>query len=269
MNSWLNQHFFFLLLNLMIGTIAFTSTFNNRHHHQQQQQQQQQQKPNHREEEAHNRNQEEEEEILIQQQSSSTIPTPTPLPLPPTPTTTTQISSIHHHNYQNGSKESDPPSSIQTQVDSLQDSGTHLPQTPTVLDPQETNFKEEEEEEEGEAPLTLDDVYVQTMMVNKLIRTTAEPMKESSEIPVRKEGRMKKSVSMKAEAKKKELELEETIEARRPATMREGKGKKTTVEKDEYGVDEKADDFINRFKQQLMLQRMDSIGRQREIRVKK
>lgn len=236
MNSLLNPHFFFLLLNLMIGTIAFTSTFNNR-------QQNQQKQATDRE----NQN----EEIQQPQQQSSSIPG------------SNQIGSTAPTNHIGSEEFHDPPSSIRAQVHSLQDSGIHFPETLT-LDPQETDFGKED----AEAP-TLDDVYVQAV-VNKSSRTTPELVKESREIPVKSKGRMKKSVSMKAEIKaaaEAEEEEEDSIEARRPATMREGRGK--MAEKDEYEVDAKADDFINRFKQELMLQRMDSIGRKREIRVKK
>ena len=58
-----------------------------------------------------------------------------------------------------------------------------------------------------------------------------------------------------------EEEDEVAVERRRPATT-------TTTwcgGAEEMGVDEQADDFINRFKQQLRLQRMDSLKRFREM----
>ncbi|XP_039066350.1 pathogen-associated molecular patterns-induced protein A70-like [Hibiscus syriacus] len=70
--------------------------------------------------------------------------------------------------------------------------------------------------------------------------------------------KMKKSASDKSRAKAKEEE--EEVERRRPATT---KIEKTTSfgDGDDQGVDAKADDFINKFKQQLKLQRLDSLLR--------
>lgn len=70
---------------------------------------------------------------------------------------------------------------------------------------------------------------------------------------------MKKSASMKSAFKHFEPKVDDA-EPRRPATMRE----RPTAEVD-HEVDAKADDFINRFKQQLKLQRLDSILRYKEM----
>ncbi|XP_031093242.1 pathogen-associated molecular patterns-induced protein A70-like [Ipomoea triloba] len=77
-----------------------------------------------------------------------------------------------------------------------------------------------------------------------------------AEIPAKKK-KMGKSASEKMEAE----ETQEEVDRRRPATVRE---KKTAYEEDDEAVDEKADDFINRFKQQLKLQRLDSLLRYKE-----
>ncbi|THG21515.1 hypothetical protein TEA_024960 [Camellia sinensis var. sinensis] len=53
---------------------------------------------------------------------------------------------------------------------------------------------------------------------------------------------------------------DKTVEAS-PANMKKSASEKLRVGEDEEGVDAKADDFINRFKQQLKLQRLDSILR--------
>ncbi|KAJ0031026.1 hypothetical protein Pint_12963 [Pistacia integerrima] len=68
---------------------------------------------------------------------------------------------------------------------------------------------------------------------------------------------MKKSASAKSAFS--HFEEEDIVETRRPATTKEGKAKVTQVVDDE--VDAKADDFIYKFKQQLKLQRIDSIIR--------
>ena len=74
---------------------------------------------------------------------------------------------------------------------------------------------------------------------------------------------MKKSASERGRRVKCEWEEEdeETVEKRRPATVRV----ETTSLGEDEEVDAKADDFINRFKKQLRLQRLDSILRYREM----
>lgn len=75
-----------------------------------------------------------------------------------------------------------------------------------------------------------------------------------------KEVKMKKSASSKGRltSSKKVVEEEEVV-VRRPTTTRAAPAKV------DDGVDAKADDFINRFKQQLKLQRLDSISRYKEM----
>lgn len=58
-------------------------------------------------------------------------------------------------------------------------------------------------------------------------------------------------------------EKEGSPERRRPATVKERKP--PAMDGEDERVDEKADDFINRFKQQLKLQRLDSILRYKEM----
>ncbi|GMQ06114.1 hypothetical protein CsSME_00050827 [Camellia sinensis var. sinensis] len=75
--------------------------------------------------------------------------------------------------------------------------------------------------------------------------------------------KMKSSASQKARAAAEEKE-EEKVDRRRPATLRERNAAAAYGEEEEE-VDAKADDFINRFKQQLKLQRLDSILRYRDM----
>ncbi|XP_030486672.2 pathogen-associated molecular patterns-induced protein A70 [Cannabis sativa] len=68
-----------------------------------------------------------------------------------------------------------------------------------------------------------------------------------------------------------EEEVVEAVERRRPATTRVERrscnngGETTSVNEFDDGVDAKADDFINRFKQQLKLQRLESFKRFSEM----
>lgn len=73
--------------------------------------------------------------------------------------------------------------------------------------------------------------------------------------------RMRKSASER-KMKREKKPAEDSPEQRRPATVRE---KKTALAGEDEEVDEKADDFINKFRQQLKLQRMDSILRFKEM----
>ncbi|KAF9680481.1 hypothetical protein SADUNF_Sadunf06G0125600 [Salix dunnii] len=79
----------------------------------------------------------------------------------------------------------------------------------------------------------------------------------------KKQQKMKRSASEKAVSLDLAEEVtRENVERRRPATTRASE--KTVMDGDEGGVDAKADDFINRFKQQLKLQTLDSLLRYKE-----
>lgn len=72
---------------------------------------------------------------------------------------------------------------------------------------------------------------------------------------------LKKSASEKAvSAEKREEDV--VVDQQRPATVRE---KTARFNAEDEAVDAKADDFINRFRQQLKLQRLDSILRYKEV----
>ncbi|KAE8687611.1 Alkaline phytoceramidase (aPHC) [Hibiscus syriacus] len=93
----------------------------------------------------------------------------------------------------------------------------------------------------------------------EVARTKSDVEPASGVVPTKLSKKMRKSASLQSPFS--HFEEEDVVETRRPATVREGKGKAT--EEDEE-VDAKADDFINKFKQQLKLQRMDSIIRYKE-----
>lgn len=93
--------------------------------------------------------------------------------------------------------------------------------------------------------------------------------KETEQNPRRRKSRgetakMNKSASEKSRlGRSSEEEDAEMVERRRPTTARVDKT--SSFGEDDHGVDAKADDFINRFKQQLKLQRLDSILRYKEM----
>ncbi|XVE97982.1 hypothetical protein REPUB_Repub03eG0065900 [Reevesia pubescens] len=74
--------------------------------------------------------------------------------------------------------------------------------------------------------------------------------------------KMKKSATSEEE-EDQEKEEEEEVERRRPATTRIEKT--VSFGDGDQGVDAKADDFINKFRQQLKLQRLDSLLRYRDM----
>lgn len=96
-----------------------------------------------------------------------------------------------------------------------------------------------------------------SMSVPKTTTTTT-----AANVVVKKKA-LKKSASEKI-VKLEEEKGEEERGTRRPATM-SGKTKTTSNQVADEGVDEKADDFINRFRQQLKLQRIESISRYKEM----
>ncbi|MFQ6642810.1 hypothetical protein Gotur_017185 [Gossypium turneri] len=125
---------------------------------------------------------------------------------------------------------------------------------------QEPVKQDEREGTQGEGK-TLDEVYSQLKEGNHVARTKSDTKPASGEVPTKLPRKMKKSASVKSAFR--HFEEEDIVENRRPATVREGKEKATEEEDDE--VDAKADDFINKFKHQLKLQKLDSIIRYKEM----
>nr|XP_027083850.1 pathogen-associated molecular patterns-induced protein A70-like [Coffea arabica] len=118
------------------------------------------------------------------------------------------------------------------------------------LDFEQTN----EDEVEDEEVQTLDEVYSQLKGRGHVGRSKPDTKPIAGDVPARLPTKMKKSASM--ESAFKHLKEEDIVEARRPATVRET-GTKSTEGDD--GFDAKCDVFINKFKEQLMLQTMGSI----------
>ncbi|XVE97678.1 hypothetical protein REPUB_Repub03eG0039600 [Reevesia pubescens] len=122
---------------------------------------------------------------------------------------------------------------------------------------QEEKKGEEDEGTQGEQ--TLDEIYGQ-LKDSHVTRTKSDTKPASGEVPTKLPRKMKKSASSKSTFS--HFEEEDIVETRLPATVREGKAK-ATEEDDE--VDAKADDFINKFRHQLKLQRIDSFLRYKDM----
>lgn len=120
---------------------------------------------------------------------------------------------------------------------------------------------EEEDDEFHERELTLDEVYSKVQS-KKVARSKSDTKPSAGEVPKKLPKKLKKSASAKSAFA--HFEEDDIVESRRPATVRE-LNHKDTEEEDDAEVDARADDFINKFKQQLKLQRIDSIIRYKEM----
>ncbi|PON96029.1 hypothetical protein TorRG33x02_082770 [Trema orientale] len=296
MNSWFTPTVLFVLLNLMIGTIAITSslassTSTQRHHDQSGEQHAQHhhhphpqlarspsmlqrlksinfysyrsQEPTTHFQQPHH---EMEPNFALRQPQEQVVEQP-PHSMTRSPSMLQKLKSINlyhyiSHEYFAPSHQAQPTPQIQTHPEP-EPERTHLYSEP----------EEEEEEEEGEEESrdqfededhsqSLDEIYSQLKSGNgHVTRSKSDTKPTSGEAPAKLSRKMKKSASAKSAFA--HFEEADVVESRRPATVREGKARVTEVDDDE--VDAKADDFINKFKQQLKLQRLDSIIRYKEM----
>lgn len=179
-----------------------------------------------------------------------------------------RLKSINLYNYlsQESNLPHSPTATTATGLYKDQESDTHY----NFQQPQEEAEEEYEEEEQAQLQdpdqeqdqydeQTLDEIYSQ-LQDTRVSRTKSDTKPASGEVPTKLPRKLKKSASSKSAFA--HFEEDEIVQARRPATVREGKVGVTEVDDE---VDSKADDFINKFKQQLKLQRMDSIMRYKEI----
>ncbi|KAL3844238.1 hypothetical protein ACJIZ3_001641 [Penstemon smallii] len=265
MNNWFTPTVLFVLLNLMIGTIAFTSTLSN--------QKESQNDPNHRTKISRSTS-------VLQRLKSikfythdhdrSQEPQNPPLLHKPNPdsnsntlfsfdnnTHLAQVLETESHYFFHENLEKS-----QTQYFFEQNPEQTQPQfdfdrKDSNLDDFEQTHEEKVEENEMQS---MDEVYSQ-LTGSHFIRTKSDTEPSSGKIPVKLPAKMRKSASMKSSFG--HFEAADIVETRRPATVRE-KGNSKLKRVDEE-VDAKADDFINKFKQQLKLQRLDSIIRYKDL----
>ncbi|KAK9078027.1 hypothetical protein SSX86_002084 [Deinandra increscens subsp. villosa] len=128
-------------------------------------------------------------------------------------------------------------------------------ETETETRPEKVTDTDTDENDDLES---LDEVYSK-IKGGHVNRTMSDTRPAAGEVPVKLPAKMKKSASLKSAFS--HFEEEKVVEARRPATVRE----RRVAEEDDVEVDSKADDFINKFKHQLKLQRMDSIIRYKDM----
>uniref|UniRef100_A0A1J3K169 DUF4408 domain-containing protein n=1 Tax=Noccaea caerulescens TaxID=107243 RepID=A0A1J3K169_NOCCA len=251
MYSWFTPTVLFVFLNLMIGTIAISSSLSSKSNDPNQTQIQRSPSVIHR--------------LKSINFSSFTSPDKSHHELPPLTTPEdNQIASIE----QNQPFLSRSPSVLhriksfnlynyisQEQITVIEES------PPPEAKPEVEEEKEEEEEEEEETSPSLEEVY-SNLNLNHVARSKSDTEPASGIIPPKLPKKMKKSASTKSPFSHfKEDDI--SVEARRPETVRVQRV--TTVEEADEEVDAKADDFINRFKHQLKLQRIDSITKYKQM----
>lgn len=305
MNSWFTPTVLFVFLNIMIGTIAITSSLATQKGNDQQKQQQQQQQQ-HQEHYGHGHQQQLARSPSVLQRLKSINFYNYRSPEPNTNFGQNTHFTSHHFNCEQEQQQEEPqyqhqppqwgrsPSMLQrlksinlynylsqesTALDKSQEAA-HTQYSPNQAHGQEQeqdqdqdqghhHLEPEQEYEEGEdedhiqdQEQTLDEIYGQ-LKGSSVSRSKSDTKPASGEILKKLPKKMKKSASSKSAFNHfKEEDIVE-VEARRPATAKEVGNAKVTQADDE-GVDAKADDFIFKFKQQLKLQRIDSILRYKE-----
>ncbi|KAL8537410.1 hypothetical protein ACS0TY_012520 [Phlomoides rotata] len=261
--SWFTPTVFFVLLNLMIGTIFFTSSISNKKQPQKQSQSdlhhplarspsvlQRLKSVNFY---AHLRSQEPPQDSSQYQKQI------------PDSDADNAFQSQEHYFFQHNSHQESSGETVHLQSQTQTQTQTHYAYEHNLLE-SETRFDLEEKESSvdefqiEESEQSMDEVYSQ-LSGNHVSRTKSDTKPSAGEIPAKLPKKMKKSATMKSTFN--HFEEEDIVEARRPATVKE-KGSSKATDPDE-GVDAKADDFINRFKQQLKLQRLDSIIRYKDM----
>ncbi|KAJ4833782.1 hypothetical protein Tsubulata_014694 [Turnera subulata] len=304
MNSWFTPTVLFVVLNLMIGTIAITSSLATNKPQNEQNQREKLAQPqqghhhqlarspsvlqrlksinfyNYRSQEPTTLTYEKPHEFESHFTTTLYQQTPPPQeyhhqqqqqqpPLTRSPSMLQRLRSINLYSYL--SPEANAPTFQKTQ-----EANAHYSAPEKSYHEQEQEQEEEEEQEEHEEggvggeeddqiqdqEQTLDEIYSK-LQRNKVSRSNSDTKPTAGEVPKKLPKKLKKSASAKSAFA--HFEEEDIVETRRPATVREGKPKAKEEEEGDGEVDARADDFINKFKQQLKLQRIDSIIRYKEM----
>lgn len=238
MNSWLTPTVLFLLLNLMIGTIALTSGFTSH-------------KPNH-DNNLH-------EHTLHFHQQSQIQPQ-----LTRSASVLQRIKSINFSNFYSQS----PISNFQNQNPLSQPQFEPVPVPKSEPESEPTSSTSSSSEEDDETP-TLDEIYSRIKQGNTNLhygRQNSDTKPSNGEIPTKLPQKMKKSASDKSSFN--HFQFQDSVPLNNPKTHVETVDEESEEMKEniiDEGVDAKADNFINKFREQLQLQRKDSILRYKEM----
>lgn len=289
LNSWFTPTVFFFLLNLMIATIVFTSNLpnNNQQNHLQQHEEKEEERKqsspndNHRNQPKIARS----PSILHRLKSFNFYPQRPEQEFSPEthyhlqalevaatqyvfnqplkyehfdfdPTGSDQVADVPQLSARNRAHEVGL-SDLETHVvweqqQAVETVMNHFDSDPTHQEILRDTDSEDAHEEHSDEFQSLDEVY------SRLKGGNVDRTKSDGAIPRKPPAKMKKSASLKVGFS--HFEEEEIVETRRPATMRERKSAVRVTDDDDVEVDAKADDFINKFKNDLMLQRIESIA---------
>ncbi|KAF5467987.1 hypothetical protein F2P56_012185 [Juglans regia] len=278
-NSWFTFHVLFCLLNLMIITIGVTSRLGNQRHRDQQQQNQEAQEQPQRPQIARSSSVLQRLKSINFYSYRSQEPSTTfeqfpesethyafkqsheqeELPLTRSPSVLQRLKSINFYSYLYQG-----PGTVQshttTGLQKTQEFDTHYSSQELKGNEDEEDEQTQDQEQDQYQEQSMDEIYGRLQSAH-VTRSKSDTKPASGEVPKKLSRKMKKSASSKSAFA--HFEEDEIVETRRPATVREGKV--GGAESDDNEVDAKADDFINRFKQQLKLQRLDSIMRYKEL----
>ncbi|XP_062098910.1 pathogen-associated molecular patterns-induced protein A70-like [Humulus lupulus] len=283
MNSWLTPTVLFLLLNLVIATIFITSTLtspdqnqNQNNHHQQQRLHPQlvrslsvlkklksfnfntyrAQEPTTHLQKSPAESDEHFEQPQAQQQQEPHLAR--------SPSMLQRLISINFYHHLAPAKSQNQnlgnPEPTTTRFDSEQEQNQHI----------EWSDSESEEEEETRDQFE-DEVHHDVHSQLKtggggggghVARTSSDTKPSNGEAPPKLSRKLKKSASAKSAFG--HFKEDDIVGIRRPETVREGKAKEAKA-KTEEEFDAKADDFITKFKEELKLQRLESVTRYKEM----
>ncbi|GLT75924.1 hypothetical protein SLA2020_476140 [Shorea laevis] len=162
------------------------------------------------------------------------------------------LKSINFSNYLSQEPTSDFPEKAPKSDAHYPPGQTHEQDQPEIEEEEEVKEEKQQIQEEEQ---TIDEVYSKLKEAG-VTRTKSDTKPASGEAPTKLPRKIKKSASAKSAFS--HFEEDDIVESRRPQTARASKAK--VSEEDDKGVDAKADDFINKFKHQLKLQRMDSLS---------
>ncbi|CAN6721918.1 unnamed protein product [Malus baccata var. baccata] len=294
MNSWFTPTVLFLLLNVMIGTIAIASNLGSTKKHQDPEQQQHQ---NHNQGGGLARS-----PSMLQRLKSINLyqyrspePHAATFENPPETTEDThyafehaheleqpqftrspsllqRLKSINFHIPQDFSNNPSQPIAAAAPPHKTHEPESHFEQAPEQQEFPDDDRLEEHEHPEPETPdfseagdkqSDLEEIFSQLKPLRDrhVNRTKSDTKPASGEVPIKLPQKMKKSASSKSAFA--HFQEDDIVESRRPATVRERKVAK--MAEDDEEVDAKADDFINKFKNQLKMQRLDSIIRYKDM----
>ncbi|XP_043707691.1 pathogen-associated molecular patterns-induced protein A70-like [Telopea speciosissima] len=182
-------------------------------------------------------------------------------PLTRAPSVLERLKSINLYRYR--SEEVNPFPSVTTTVQPLERMTYQTIEE--LAQEEETLDHNQEQDHNQELDHNQEQEHEEQLNSRNVARSMSDTKSAAGFIPVKLPKKMRKSASSKSAFG--HFEEEEIVDRLRPSTVKEGKSRASELQQfgEDDEVDAKADDFINKFKQQLKLQRLDSIIRYKEM----